>query len=63
MLATIFLIMKPKYSLESRIYDGEGPGTPQKLLNGYPTDRMTIRRETVRASTVAGDGLARQKYL
>lgn len=55
--------MKPKYSLESRIYDGEGPGTPQKLLNGYPTDRMTIRRETVRASTVAGDGLARQKYL
>lgn len=49
-LAIIFIIVKPKYKPEGGTYDGAGPDITQKLLNGYPTDRMTIRRESPRHS-------------
>lgn len=47
-LAIIFLIKKPKYTPESAAYDDMAPGRTQRLLNGYPTDRMTIRRDSPR---------------
>lgn len=43
-LAVIFLIKKPVYCPENAIYAGS-TGQTQKLRNGYPTDRLTIRRE------------------
>ena len=46
-LAIVFLIAKPKYKPELGTYDGGDPGRTQRLLNGYPTDRITIRREPV----------------
>lgn len=49
-LAIVFIIVKPKYKPESGTYDGADPDITQKLLNGYPTDRMTIRRESPRPS-------------
>lgn len=52
-LAIIFVIVKPKYKPENGTYASEGPGITQKLLNGYPTDRMTIRRETATPSDSA----------
>lgn len=42
-LAIIFLIKKPKYIPSKATYDV--PKGTQKLRNGYPTDRLTIRRE------------------
>lgn len=44
-LAIIFIIRKPKYIPGSAIY-GEADRNTQKLHNGYPTDRLTIRRES-----------------
>lgn len=52
-LAIIFIIVKSKYKPESGIYDIGSPDITQKLLNGYPTDRMTIRREPSRPSDPA----------
>lgn len=43
-LAVIFLIKKPVYHPENAVYTGS-TGQTQKLRNGYPTDRLTIRRE------------------
>lgn len=44
LLAVIFLVKKPMYDPERAAYS---PGTSQtqKLRNGYPTARLTIRRE------------------
>lgn len=44
-LAIIFIIRKPKYIPGNAIY-GEADRNTQKLHNGYPTDRLTIRRES-----------------
>lgn len=49
-LAVVFIVKKPKYVPESAAYDGLDTGVTQKLLNGYPTDRMTIRRDSPRES-------------
>ena len=43
-LAVVFAIKKPKYSPESAVVDGDGRTTP--LRNGYPTEPMTIRRDS-----------------
>lgn len=51
-LAIIFIIKKPKYISKSTAYDSIDTGTTQKLLNGYPTDRMTIRRDSPQLSTL-----------
>lgn len=53
-LAIVFLIAKPKYRPEYGTYDGGDPGKTQRLLNGYPTDRVTIRREPARPQAPAG---------
>lgn len=45
LLAIIFILKKPKYTPESAVYAGADPGRTGSLRNGYPTDRMTIRRE------------------
>ena len=45
LLVIIFIIKKPKYTPESAAYDGANPGKTHSLRNGYPTDRMTVRRE------------------
>ena len=45
-LAIVFLIAKPKYKLEVEAHQGGDTGRTQPLLNGYPTDRMTVRRES-----------------
>ena len=47
LLAIIFIIKKPKYTPESAAYAGADSGRTQSLRNGYPTDRMTIRRESI----------------
>lgn len=52
-LAIIFIIVKPKYKPEDGAYASGDSGITQKLLNGYPTDRMTIRRETITPSDPA----------
>lgn len=44
-LAVIFLIKKPVYRPENVAY-AETVGQTQSLRNGYPTDRLTIRKET-----------------
>lgn len=48
-LAIIFALKKPQYIPESAVYDGTVDGSTQKFRNGYPTDRMTIRREKPQA--------------
>lgn len=50
-LAVIFALKKPKYELASVASTG-GDGGTQKLRSGYPTDRLTIRREPVIPGTV-----------
>lgn len=41
-----FWIKKPRYTPEDAVYqDADGRGT-QKLRSGYPTDRLTVRRES-----------------
>lgn len=47
-LAIIFIIKKPKYVPESAAYDGADIGRTQRLRNGYPTDRLTVRRESAK---------------
>lgn len=47
LLAIIFIIIKPKYVPESSAYDGSDASRTQQLRSGYPTDRLTIRRESV----------------
>lgn len=47
-LAIIFIIRKPRYIPGNAIY-GEADRDTQKLHNGYPTDRLTIRRESARS--------------
>lgn len=47
-LAIIFIIRKPKYIPGNAVY-GEADRNTQKLHNGYPTDRLTIRRESARS--------------
>lgn len=47
-LAIIFIIRKPKYIPGNAIYLETDKST-QKLRNGYPTDRLTIRRESARS--------------
>lgn len=44
-LGIIFWIKKPQYIPENAAYDGAGDKRTQKLRSGYPTDRLTIRRE------------------
>lgn len=53
-LAIIFTLKKPKYEPTSAVYTGADGGT-QKLRSGYPTDRLTIRREPVIPGTVLLD--------
>lgn len=45
-LTVVFIIKKPKYIPESTAYSGLSSGRTQRLLNGYPTDPVTIRRNT-----------------
>ncbi|MCX4372202.1 MAG: hypothetical protein OSJ58_10310 [Dysosmobacter sp.] len=47
-LAIVFLFVKPKYKPEVEDYRAGEPGKTQSLLNGYPTDRMTVRRESAK---------------
>lgn len=49
-LVVIFALKKPKYVPESAAYIG-GNANTQKLRNGYPTNRLTIRRDTKQSST------------
>ena len=44
-LAIVFLIKKPKYTPESTIYSSPDYAT-RGFRSGYPTDRMTIRRDS-----------------
>lgn len=61
-LAIIFIIRKPKYIPGNAIY-GEADRNTQKLHNGYPTDRLTIRRESTHSinpdTAVLSKGTAR----
>jgi len=41
----IFIVKKPQYHPENAAYSGADGKSTQKLRNGYPTDRLTIRRE------------------
>lgn len=51
--AIILILKKPQYNPENAVYSGaDGKGT-QKLRSGYPTDRLTIRREQPVSSTEA----------
>ena len=45
-LTIVFIIKKPKYTPESEAYSGLDEGQTQRLLNGYPTDPVTIRRDS-----------------
>ena len=44
-LAVVFAIKKPQYKPENAAYIVSDAGT-QRLRNGYPTDRLTVRAET-----------------
>lgn len=44
-LAIIFIVKKPKYIPGNAIYS-ETDKVTQKLRNGYPTDRLTVHRES-----------------
>lgn len=44
LLAILFWLKKPQYIPENAAYEERSPGT-QKLRNGYPTDRLTIRKD------------------
>lgn len=46
LLAVIFLIVRPKYKPENAVYTGgRTDGSTQRLRNGYPTERVTVRRD------------------
>ena len=49
-LAIVFHLKRPKYIPENAAYDGTGDRTTRKLRSGYPTDRLTIRREPERSA-------------
>lgn len=44
-LAIIFVVKKPQYKPDHAVYSAADSNT-QRLRNGYPTDPLTIRRET-----------------
>ena len=52
-LGVVFLIKKPQYIPGNAIYTGADEQHTQKLHSGYPTNRLTIRRESSQA-TVPG---------
>lgn len=52
-LAIIFIIVRPKYKPEVEAHQGGDAGRTQPLLNGYPTDRMTVRRESAKTAEAA----------
>ncbi len=56
-LAVIFIIAKPKYVPQTAAYGGSDPGGTQRLRNGYPTDRVTVRRESSQPSAPAAGTL------
>ncbi len=43
--AIIFVGKKPRYTPENAAYSETDGKNTQRLRNGYPTDRLTIRRE------------------
>ena len=45
-LAVVFAVKKPQYKPENAAYIGADAGSTQRLRNGYPTDRLTVRAET-----------------
>lgn len=55
-LAAFFVIKRPQYSPENVAYDDAG--NTQRLRNGYPTDRLTIRKDQQQIQPVqqAGTG-------
>lgn len=48
-VALVFLIRRPKYIPEKAVYGEAASNVTQRLRNSYPTERVTIRRETVPA--------------
>lgn len=44
-LGIVFWVKKPQYIPENAAYDGGTDKNTRKLRSGYPTDRLTIRRE------------------
>ena len=64
LLAIIFLIKKPKYVPESAAYAGADPGMTNSLRNGYPTDRMTVRRDQAQstATEIVGQSQETQQF-
>lgn len=46
-VALVFLIKRPKYIPEKAVYGAAASNVTQRLRNGYPTEQVTIRRETV----------------
>lgn len=48
-LAVVFLIRRPKYVPESAALEGSAGGT-RPFRSGYPTDPLTIRRDTRRGA-------------
>lgn len=61
-LTILFIIKKPKYIPGNTIY-GEMDRSTKKLRNGYPTDRLTIRRDPAHSinpnTAVLSEGTAR----
>lgn len=45
LLCVFFWLKKPKYIPENITYENTETGRTQRLQNGYPTERETIRRE------------------
>jgi len=43
--AVIFIVKRPKYRPENAVYESAEAGQTQRLRNGYPTERQTIRRD------------------
>lgn len=56
-LAIIFALKKPQYIPEKAAYDGGDSKRTQKLRSGYPTNRLTIRREPERQKAPGTDML------
>ena len=46
LLAVVFLIRKPVYTPEKAVYDGAAQNRTQPFRSGYPTDPLTVRRDT-----------------
>lgn len=44
-LGIVFWLKKPQYTPENAAYEGGTDKNTRKLRSGYPTDRLTIRRE------------------